>query len=60
LRLGKVQKKRVAVIEFRVYERCGDSVRSGVVKNVPHSTEEVGVMMALDGMRRLGSEILGR
>ena len=36
LRLRKVQKKRVAVIEFRVYERCGDSMRSSVVESVPY------------------------
>jgi len=39
LKLGKVQKKRVAVIEFCVYERCGDSVHSCVVKSVHYSAE---------------------
>jgi len=32
LRLGKVQKKRTAINEFWVYERCGDSVHSDVVQ----------------------------
>jgi len=35
----KVQKKWVAVNEFWVHERCGDSVRSDVVKSVPYSAE---------------------
>jgi len=34
---GKVQKKRVGVIKFCVYERCGDIVR--LVRSVPHTAE---------------------
>jgi hypothetical protein len=41
-RLRTVQKKRVAVIEFWVYEKCGDSVCSNVVKSVPYSAEVTG------------------
>ena len=39
LRLGKDQKHRVAVIELRVDERCGNSVRSGVIKGISYSGE---------------------
>jgi len=39
LRLGKVQKKRVSVIELLVYERFGNSVRSGLVKSFLYSAE---------------------
>jgi len=35
--IGEGSEKRVAVIEFSVCERCGDSVRSGVVKSVHYS-----------------------
>jgi hypothetical protein len=37
LRLGKIQKERVAVVEFGVNERCGNSVGSGVVEGVSYS-----------------------
>ena len=39
LRAREVQKEGVAVIKFRVNERCSNSLSSGIVKNISYSLE---------------------
>ena len=37
--MREVQRERVAVIKFRVNERCSNSLSSGIVKSVSYSPE---------------------